>query len=117
MISITGKREPTANEKRRAKEDNMTIEDFGTVTFEGNAYTLTQAAQSENYGTEGDVRYYAHAIDSGSNGYVVTWGTTTEYNLMCEAYKVDPDDNRIASYVEDEGNACDWDNPISIRRI
>ena len=56
--------------------------DYGTVTFNGVLYTLTQDAYCDNYGTDGGVRYYAHATDAAGNKYRVAWDTTIEWDEM-----------------------------------
>ena len=74
----------------------------GTATFDGVVYALCQQAYIDNYGTDGGVRYYATAIDADGNKYKVTW-ETIEY-----------DDGHVS---DDESDACDWDNPISVDLI
>jgi hypothetical protein len=91
-------------------EDIMS-NNYGTVNFNGTAYTLTQDAYPENYGTDGAVRYYAAAVDADGNKYLVTWETTEVWDKAQESYKVT---GEVNGYIEDENNACDWDNPISV---
>ena len=76
------------------------MRDFGTITFNGQVFTLTQEAYADNFGTDGGVRYYAGAVDTDGNEHQVTWGL----KISIEDYK----------NLEDESNACDWDNPISV---
>ena len=117
---------------------------YGTVNFEGKELEITQQAYVDNYGTDGEVRYYASAVDTDKNIYNVTWETKEEFNESGKLFSLEEelkelnshksfDDgmiNRIAeleeiiekmesegigsNYCEDESNACDWDNPISI---
>jgi hypothetical protein len=73
--------------------------DFGNVDFEGITYTLTQDAYCDNYGTDGGVRYYAHAVDGAGNKYLLAWDTTQAW--------MDAED------CDDESNACDWSSPVA----
>jgi hypothetical protein len=66
---------------------------LGDVTYTGITVHLTQQAYSNNYGTDGDVRYYAKGVDDEGNEYMVTW----------ETY-----DN--AGEIENEDEMCDWDD-------
>ena len=93
--------------------------DYGTVTYEGVTYTLTQDAYVSNYGTNDGVAYYASAVDAAGTEYKVTWLTTAEYDAANErvqaAYKADQDpDYADLSLVEDESNACDCDTPYDV---
>ena len=106
--------------------------DFGTVKYEGKTYTLTCDAWCSNYGTSGNVAYYAYAKDSDGKEYRVMWLTTELYDLSCELQQLELriNDNfrsveelneiqkRIeelesqgikSCYCEDESNACDWE--------
>ena len=60
-----------------------------------NELTLTQKAY-----IDGDV-YSAHATDCVGNEYMVHW-----------EIQVDDYEN-----LEDESDACDWENPISITKL
>lgn len=112
---------------------------FGTVNFEGKELKLTQDAYVDNYGTDGEVRYYANAVDTEGNEYQVIWETTKEFDQSEELFNLIEelevlkshksfDDGEImrmeelekeiekmenegigSSYCEDESNACDWD--------
>ena len=75
---------------------------YGTVTYEGVEYALCQQAYCDNYGTDNQVRYHATAIDIDGNQYKVTW-ETIEFDC--------------GELPEDESDACDWDNPISVDLI
>ena len=104
-------------------------EDYGTVSFEGKELPVTQAAYVSNDGTE----YYSTAEDSEGKEYLVTWETTNEWNLSVELYDLElrgkdiyeDDIERLEELrnmdglvdVEDESNACDWDNPVSVAAI
>lgn len=99
-----------------------------TILFKGKKYTLISDAQAENYGTTGEVRYYARAIDDEGDEYLVCWQTTVEWenanrfallssrleeltekehNEYCELYEIP-----LCS-IDDESNACKWEYPIS----
>ena len=113
----------------------------GTVTFKGTKYWLTKDAYVDNYGTDGEVRYYSKAIDRKGNEYRVSWDTTAEFDawnrqaqlvMLINSKKQYNDDYTefqteldasIAKYgdgsdaCEDESNACDWDNPENVEAI
>jgi len=117
---------------------------FGTVEFNGMELGLTQEAYVDNYGTDGEVRYYANVVDADNNEYKVTWKTSGEFDKSSELYSLveelknltsqksfdDGEINRMSeleeeietmesegissNYCEDGANACDWENPINI---
>lgn len=87
--------------------------EFGTATMNGLTVALTQNAYPDNYGTDGGVRYYAHAVDKNGNTYIVAWDTTQEWDNNQQAYKDDPAENSWLLDC-DESHSCDWDNPVSI---
>lgn len=105
--------------------------DFGTVRFEGKEYTLTEDAYCDNYGSNGDVRYYAHAVDASGNECLVTWETAEKWNLAQELFKLEAKDEVSVEdkarfeelstmtlvSIDDEANACDWDTPYSVEEI
>ena len=78
---------------------------------------LTQQAYVENYGA--GVCYYAAGIDQQGNVYQVAWDTTQAWDDAQEAYHtaLRNGDNPDAGMLDDESNACDWDEPLSIRLI
>lgn len=92
--------------------------DYGTVTYEGKEYILTQQPYIMGRINE-DPCYLASAIDSEGNEYEVEWELNKETK---EAY-IEIERQRKAgeipnySLVEDESTACDWDNPIEIMEI
>ncbi len=109
--------------------------EFGTVSHNGIELAISQVAYCDNYGTDGEVRYYASAEDQEGNEYQVAWDTTAKWDEAGELYNLelkqeqrpesfdDEDQERmdelmadgVHSYlIEDESNACDWDNPVSI---
>ncbi len=75
--------------------------EFGEVQLKGLQVALSEQASATNYGTEGGVRYQAYAVDRADNDYQVIWDTVEDWSI----------------WSEDESNACDWDNPISIERL
>jgi len=103
----------------KAEVEKMTYNDAakknGTVTMDGLTVVLTQQAYVCNYGTAGEVQYKASAIDTSGNIYIVTWATTDGW----ADHKCGSDGNCVVAgcggWCEDEGNACDWDNPLSIQ--
>jgi hypothetical protein len=77
--------------------------EFGTVTFEGKAYTLTQGAwltHTQRLDGIADNHYLANAIDQEGNEYNVYWNPVEGWEQM-----------------EDESDCCDWDNPVSVKEI
>lgn len=86
-------------------------ENFGSVEFEGKTYKLTENAYSDNYGTDGGIRYYASATDGKGNEYKVAWDTTAEWDQANEQYK---QTGEYSPLLDDESNACDWDTPAEV---
>ena len=90
---------------------------YGTVTYKGKEYMLTQQAYIT--GTNGELYYLSNAEDIEGNEYEVEWElnecTREAYNEIERQIELGqfPD----YSLVEDEGNACDWDSPTEIRKI
>lgn len=96
-------------------------EDYGkvkvTVNGEEKALSLRQYPYVENdarYDYDGDEStpptraYHAHAVDAEGREYMVTWVTRSDFwHYYAEEGRWLPED--------DEGNACDWDNPVSVR--
>ena len=102
--------------------------EYGVVEFGGNTYILTQQAYCDNYGTDGGVRYYAHAVsadDADMGKYKVVWATTPEWDnhqkggsthpkeTDNEGHDIYPNDE-TCDFCEDESNACDWDSPVDV---
>lgn len=56
--------------------------------------------------------YAATAKDVAGNTYEVRWYTTSTWDDACEAVK--SGDETLLAFVEDEGDACDWDSPYSV---
>ena len=73
--------------------------EYGSVTYKGIEYILTQQAYVGNYGTDGGVRYYASGINPATGDRViVAWDTTPEWDKLCE------DCNRYDSISQSIGN-------------
>lgn len=89
------------------------LRDFGTVAHDGKTLILTEQAYMDNYGTNGAVRYYAHAVDYDGNIYRIAWDTTAAWDDECEKAK----NGEYSGYLDDESNACDWDNPAEIELV
>ncbi|MDW0113751.1 hypothetical protein QT711_11185 [Sporosarcina saromensis] len=88
---------------------NYYLEEMGKmekVTFEGIEYTLTQEAYLT--GTHESPYYEATGIEADGNEVTVTW-KIKEHWLN--------DDGELNGLLEDESEACDWDNPMSVERI
>jgi len=110
--------------------------EYGMVTFEGKVYKLTEQAYMDNYGTNGEIRYYAHAEDKDGNRCRVAWDTTAEHDMACELAILEDreemrqkygdelseaDAERLAELREmnlpdpsDESIACDWSKPVEV---
>ncbi len=103
--------------------------DYGKVTLNGVTYTLLDQAHADNYGTDGEIRYYANAVDEEGNECTVTWQTTVQWDEANEHYRLNERFNELTEEeierleeleaktlcsIEDESYACDWDNPIAI---
>jgi len=97
---------------------------FGKVVFKGAEYTLQQDAYVENYGTAGQVRYYATALDADGGEHMVAWETTEEWDSATALYQqalTDATDEcgnikdmPDCGILDDESYACDWDNPVEV---
>ena len=121
--------------------EELKMSNYGTVDFKGETYTLLCDAWIDNYGSNGDYRYYAKAELNGKK-YLVAWDTTKEWDDATKLYGlIEKRDNcdkanyqneweRLTEEIieleekgvnpliaEDQSNACDWENPISVEEI
>lgn len=97
------------------------IAENGSVNYNGKILALTQPAHPDKY--QGYIRYSAMAIDNDGNEHWVAWNTTenwdeaerihTKYLEETEHLYTD-EVHRAICLLDDESNACDWDNPIAI---
>lgn len=108
----------------QAKEQN------GSVVLGGVEYAITRAAQMDNYGTDGEVRYYAPAIDQAGGKYIVEWETTVEWDassaILGAEMRGESSDGIAQGYglpadfvpygLDDESLACEWDEAADVRR-
>lgn len=85
---------------------NYSNNKFGDIIHHGVVIHLTQQAFCDNYGTDGQVAYYAHGQDDAGNDYKVIWQTTAAWDAAQAA--ATPDE--YSSLLDDESNACDWDS-------
>lgn len=111
-------------------------QDFGTVEFNGKIYKLTQQAYCDNVGTSGEVAYYASAEDEEGNEFKAVWETTLAWDLSGELFNLEQakeeghdfseeDAERLeelsedydSSLIQDESDACDWENPADVYEI
>lgn len=93
------------------------MKNYGTLTHKEKEYTLIQ--QPYIGGINEEPYYLANAIDSKGNEYEVEWELneyTREKYVELER-QIEAREVPNYSLVEDESNACDWDNPIDIREI
>ena len=90
---------------------------YGTVTHNGKEYTLTQ--QAYIVGSNEDPYYIANATDSKGNEYEVEWELNEHTRKMYNEIERQIEAGGAPNYslVEDESDACDWDNPIDVREI
>jgi hypothetical protein len=84
------------------------------VNYAGHTYTLQQDAYADNYGTDGAVRYYAHATDNDGNDYIVMWSPSPAWEAAQQEARESNDWSDYPAILDDEGNACDWDNPVDV---
>jgi hypothetical protein len=95
---------------------DYTTNNFGDVTVDGTLIHLTQQAFIENYGTDGDVRYYAHGVDEAGVQYRVAWELTPERKEQEERHRADGHVG-LCDCNDDESIACDWDAPVEAREV
>lgn len=124
--------------RNKIDQYNEASKKYGEATLGELTVALTDNAMVGNYG--GGIGYSAPAIDEYGNDYLVRWDITDEWERSClaawlrckieqdshmyspeeieemEAELEDLEDAGICNN-EDEGNACDWDSPISIELI
>ena len=93
------------------------MKNYGTVTYKGKEYMLTQQAYIT--GTNEEPYYLANAIDSEGNEYEVEWYLNKDTKEAYDEIERQRELGEVPNYslVEDESNACDWDNPTEIRKI
>lgn len=92
--------------------------DYGTIEFEGKTYTLTQEPYIN--GTYDEEPFYlANAIDDEENEYEVEWEINDSTRDAYEEIKRQRENGETPNYslVQDESDACDWDNPVEVRKI
>lgn len=77
-----------------------------TVEFGGQKYTLTEHAWVDTQ--NGEVIYCASAVDASGDTYQVRWSVTDAWQTALDA---EDEDHPL---LQDEGEACDWDSPISV---
>jgi hypothetical protein len=106
--------------------------EYGSINYKGKTYTVTEQPQTDNYYPNGGnvvLAYYAHATDADGNRYMVRWMPTQAWLDACELSRLqsqsDTDDyaDHIAAMeaagvdaniLDDEEQACDWDNPAAV---
>ena len=86
---------------------------YGTTKFDGREYTLTQQAYIEYDSRTGMDHYIANAIceDDKQDEY----STIPSYQIIWEIPEATLE--YWADGGDDEGSACDWDNPDEVRQI
>ena len=94
MTKMTTKQKVLA---RVAELDGVADAKFGTVYHNGKTLTLTQQAYLDSDGSNDCEGYYsAAAVDADGIDYKVRWEILSGFD------------------GEDEGDACDWENPSLI---
>ncbi len=73
--------------------------DHGTTECDGVTYQVTTQPECGNYGTDGDIAWYADGADPEGRPVRITWVPTAEY---------------LESDQTDDGEACDWDHAESV---
>lgn len=76
------------------------------VNFEGKEITLTQDAYLD--GTHAAPHYQAAGVDAAGNEVIVKW-EILEHWLN--------EDGSLNGELEDESDACDWDNPVEVEGL
>ncbi|MEG0999370.1 MAG: hypothetical protein RSC99_08830 [Clostridiales bacterium] len=89
----------------------------GSITVNGKEYILEMDAEWSYDDIWGDPVYSAYAKDAEGNRFVVYWETTKEWNELTEKYRKGENVSEIEVWLEDESNACDWDNVYEIAQI
>lgn len=82
------------------------VEMTQTVNFEGKKITLTQDAYLD--GTHEAPHYQAAGVDAAGNEVIVKW-EIFEHWLN--------EDGSLNGELEDETDACDWDNPVEVEGL
>jgi hypothetical protein len=80
-------------------------DNYQSIEYNGKMLTLTEYPYCDNYGTDGKVRYYAHARDVAGSLHRIAWGTTPEWDAT------DPLDRT------DDHEACDWEMPVAVELV
>ena len=90
----------------------------GTVNFEGKEYFLTQDAYLDG-DWESGISYIASAVDAEGNEYEIEWELNEDTENAYEKIEEQKEKGEEPDYylIQDEENACDWDNPIDVRLI
>ena len=86
----------------QASKSVSDLQNNGYFEQDGKTYVLLQCAYADN-NSQQEAAFFAEAVKIGDeiiNGCVPTY--------MVEWEIIDHD-------TEDDGNACDWDNPISVK--
>lgn len=103
---------------------------YGKVNFEGKSYELKQDAYATNY--RDGVRYEAKAVSEDGEDCIVSWWTTAEWDEASEILQnyfhrstnpetgaqgevpMTEEEAGAEAYLQDEYNACDWENPAAV---
>jgi hypothetical protein len=97
------------------QSDKLDSSKYGTINYDGKTYILTEQAYLENY--QGETAYFAHAKDSDGNDYKVVWMTCTAWEEASAKYNKTGKDEDYDSILDDESNACIWDEPYDVIAI
>lgn len=97
------------------KKYNDYVKENGAVNFEEKEYAITQQPYINGVWDE-EPYYLATAIDVGGNEYQVKWELEEDIREAYEEIERQREAGETPDYsaVEDEGSACDWDNPVEV---
>ena len=88
--------------KYQASKSVSDLQDNGYFEQDGKTYVLLQCAYADN-NSQQEAAFFADAVKLGDE---IVDGVVPTY--MVEWEIVNPD-------ADDDGDACDWDNPISVK--
>ena len=87
------------------------------MKYKGKQLTLNENAYIA--GTRENIIYLATATDEDGQQYEIEWAINEETQKAYDEIERQRELGETPNYslVEDESNACDWDNPIEIRKV
>ena len=76
---------------------DLNVTNSTIIELEGKEYRTTQEPFVNDEGTE----YKAHAVDEANNEFMIVWDIN----------------HSDFENLEDESEACDWDNPVRVIKL